>query len=107
MVPDDRKLKRLIGAASMYYKDNMLQSEIAGVMGISRPMVSNTAEARECGVVTITINEAGSAQELLAGRRVTALLPEAGICGAVKRFFHPGRKQLSGPEGFYILARRA
>ena len=72
MVPDDRKLKRLIAAASMYYKDNMLPSEIAGVVGISRPMVSRLlAEARECGVVTITINEAGSAQELLAGR-VTA-----------------------------------
>ncbi|MEA4952689.1 MAG: sugar-binding domain-containing protein [Aminivibrio sp.] len=69
MVPDEKKLKRLTAAAKMYYRDNMLQSEIAGAMGISRPMVSRLlAEAREFGVVTITINEAGSAQQILAER---------------------------------------
>ncbi|MGD9821035.1 MAG: hypothetical protein AB7U27_05730, partial [Aminobacteriaceae bacterium] len=69
MVPDEKKLQRLTAAAKMYYRDNMLQSEIANVMGISRPMVSRLlAEAREFGVVTITINEAGSAQQILAER---------------------------------------
>ena len=100
MVPDDRKLKRLIAAASMYYKDNMLQSEIAGVMGISRPMVSRLlAEARECGVVTITINEAGSAQELLAGR-VTARF-------SLKRAFVVPSRGSSTRDENSSVARRA
>jgi len=100
MVPDDRKLKRLIAAASMYYKDNMLQIEIAGVMGISRPMVSRLlAEARECGVVTITINEAGSAQELLAGR-VTARF-------SLKRAFVVPSRGSSTRDGNSSVARKA
>jgi len=100
MVPDDRKLKRLISAARMYYRDNMLQSEIAGVMGISRPMVSRLlAEARECGVVTITINEAGSSQELLAGR-VAALF-------SLKRAFVVPSRGASPRDGNSAVARRA
>ena len=69
MVPDDKKLRRLIAVAKMYYKENTLQSEIAKSIGVSRPMVSKLlAEAKEFGVVAITINKAGNAQEILAER---------------------------------------
>ena len=67
MIPADKRIERLTQVARMYYEQNMNQSEIAKAIGVSRPLVSVLlAEARECGIVTITINSVESARELLA-----------------------------------------
>ena len=69
MIPADKRIERLTQVARMYYEQNMNQSEIAKAIGVSRPLVSVLlAEARECGIVTITINSVESARELLARR---------------------------------------
>jgi len=66
MISDDRKVERLIQVAEMYYKQDMNQSDIAKRLGISRPLVSVLLnEARQRGIVTITINHAENAQQLL------------------------------------------
>ena len=52
------KRKRLAYVARRYYLEDKKQSDIAGELGISRPMVSRLlAEARELGVVEITIHD--------------------------------------------------
>ena len=57
MIPADKRIERLT------------EREIARALGVSRPLVSVLlSEARECGIVTITINNVESAQELLAKR---------------------------------------
>ena len=54
------KQKRLAYAARRYYLEDQKQSDIAREMGISRPMVSRLlAEARELGVVEITVHDPG------------------------------------------------
>lgn len=69
MSPTDKKIERLVEAAHLYYEQNLTQKEVARKLGISRPMVSVLlAEARASGVVTIRINRAGNAEELLARR---------------------------------------
>lgn len=71
MMPADKRIERLTQVARMYYEQDMNQSEIAKALGVSRPLVSVLlSEARECGIVTITINDAGSASELLSKRLV-------------------------------------
>lgn len=72
MIAADKKFERLIRVARMYYEQNMNQSAIARELGISRPLVSVLlSEARETGIVTITINQAENAQQLLAQRMET------------------------------------
>ena len=67
MIPADKRIERLTQVARMYYEQNMNQSEIAKAIGVSRPLVSELlAEARECGIVTITINRVESARVLRA-----------------------------------------
>lgn len=69
MIPADKKIERLIQVAQLYYEQSMTQNEIAKVLGISRPLVSVLLqEARDAGVVTITINHAENAQQLIAQR---------------------------------------
>lgn len=69
MIPADKRIERLTQVARMYYEQDMNQSEIAKELGVSRPLVSVLlSEARECGIVTITINNVESAHELLARR---------------------------------------
>ncbi|KAA3661518.1 MAG: hypothetical protein DWQ04_16250 [Chloroflexi bacterium] len=51
------KMSRLIRAAELYYERNLSQREIANILGTSRSKVSRLlAEAREVGIVEITIN---------------------------------------------------
>lgn len=65
MLAPDKRLERLVTCARMYYEQNMTQSEIAKALGVSRPLVSvMLTEAKQRGIVTITITPAGSAQEL-------------------------------------------
>lgn len=69
VIPADKRIERLTQVARMYYERDMNQSEIAKALGVSRPLVSVLlSEARECGIVTITINSVESAHELLARR---------------------------------------
>ena len=52
------KRKRLVYVARRYYLEEQKQSDIARELGISRPMVSRLlAEARELGVVEITVHD--------------------------------------------------
>jgi deoxyribonucleoside regulator len=54
---DIDRIKKLVTVAKMYYEDNMNQSEIAKVIGVSRPLISNLlADAKELGIVEIKIN---------------------------------------------------
>lgn len=70
------KQQRLAYAARRYYLDNQKQSDIAREMGVSRPMISRMlSEAREAGVVEITIHEPeGRAAGLLERFCATGLL---------------------------------
>ena len=54
------KQKKLAYVARRYYLENQRQSDIAKELGVSRPLVSRMlSEARELGVVEITIHEPG------------------------------------------------
>lgn len=69
MIPAAKKIERMLAAAHMYYEQDMTQSQIAKALGISRPLVSLLlTEARSCGLVTITINDVQSREQLAAKR---------------------------------------
>jgi len=54
----DSERMQLISVAKMYYEQNLTQNDIAARMGISRPLVSKLlTQARECGIVSITVND--------------------------------------------------
>ncbi len=58
MLEKDEKLSRLLKVARMYYLGNQKQSDIAKVVGVSRPFVSRMLqEARDLGLVEIKIHE--------------------------------------------------
>lgn len=67
MIPADKKIERMLNVAHMYYERDMTQNQIAKELGISRPLVSLLlTEARSCGLVTITINDVESREQLAA-----------------------------------------
>ncbi len=70
------KQRRLAYAARRYHLDNQQQSDLAREMGVSRPMISRMlSEAREAGVVEITIHEPdGRAAGLLERLCATGLV---------------------------------
>ncbi len=69
MISIEKKLQRLAAVAAMYYEENLTQSEIAKRIGVSRPMVSKLlADAKELGVVTITIRQAVNPHQMLASQ---------------------------------------
>lgn len=54
------KQRKLAHVARRYYLENLKQSDIAKELGVSRPLVSRMlSEARELGVVEITIHQPG------------------------------------------------
>ena len=58
MSKDNEKIQRLICIAKLYYIENMTQSEIAKIIGVSRPLISKfLTEAKELGLVKIEIND--------------------------------------------------
>jgi len=60
------KAMRLIKISQMYYEKDMTQSEIAKELGISRPLVCRLlGEARNKGIVTITINSLNENNSLI------------------------------------------
>ncbi len=67
MIPNGEKIRRLVSVAQMYYDQNLNQSDIAQRIGVSRPMVSKLlTEARELGIVAITIKQVIDAQQMLS-----------------------------------------
>ena len=55
------KQKRLAYVARRYYLEDQKQSDIARELGVSRPLVSRMlSEARELGIVEITVHEPGA-----------------------------------------------
>ncbi|HIZ48524.1 sugar-binding transcriptional regulator [uncultured Subdoligranulum sp.] len=67
MEPKQEKLHRLALVARRYYLEDRKQSDIAQELGVSRPLISRMlSEARDLGVVKITIQEpGGEASDLL------------------------------------------
>ena len=63
------KLQRLSRVARAYYLEDRKQSEIAGELKVSRPMVSKLLrEARELGIVRISVLDGGEEPDRLLGR---------------------------------------
>ena len=63
------KEKKLAYVARRYYLEDQRQSDIARELGVSRPMVSRMlAEARELGVVEITVHDPGARTATLLER---------------------------------------
>ena len=72
------KQKKLAYVARRYYLEDQRQSDIAKELGVSRPMVSRMlAEARELGVVEITVHDAGTRTATLL-ERLRLLIPRCG-----------------------------
>lgn len=63
------KQKKLAYVARRYYMDDRKQSDIARELGVSRPLISRMlSEARELGIVEITIHEPGARESRLLER---------------------------------------
>ena len=63
------KQKKLAYVARRYYLEDQRQSDIAKELGVSRPLISRMlSEARELGVVEITIHEPGARMDNLLER---------------------------------------
>ena len=63
------KQKKLAYVARRYYLEDQKQSDIARELGVSRPLVSRMlSEARELGIVEITIHEPGAKSASLLDR---------------------------------------
>ena len=59
----------MIEVAHLYYEENKSQQEIARQLGISRPLISVIlSEAKECGIVKITISDMPFSSEQIAER---------------------------------------
>ena len=71
------KQKRLAYVARRYYLEDQKQRDIARELGVSRPLVSRMlAEARELGIVEITIHEPGA--------RAAGLLEQLRLRGSIR-----------------------
>lgn len=58
MIEEDKRVQRMVRVSRLYYEENCSQKEIADRLHISRPLVSIILnEARECGIVKITIKD--------------------------------------------------
>lgn len=67
------KQRRLARVARLYYLEDWKQSDIARELGVSRPLVSRMlAQARELGVVEITVHEPGEETARLLQRLCAA-----------------------------------
>lgn len=54
---NEKKIRRMVEIAKMYYEDDIKQDDIAKILDISRPLVSKIlAEAKSSGIVSININ---------------------------------------------------
>ena len=88
------KQKKLAYVARRYYLDDQKQSDIAQELGVSRPLISRMlSEARELGLVEITIHEPGAREARLLERLLDAV--DRGGEEQVERFL----QAMEGQEG--------
>ena len=74
------KQRRLAYVARRYYLDDCKQSDIAKELGVSRPLISRMlSEARQLGVVEITIREPGDRGAGLLERLCSASALHGGV----------------------------
>lgn len=74
------KLQRLAHIARLYYLEDKKQSEIAGEMGVSRPLISRMLqEARDLGIVEIHIHDPNERGNAILGRLRTVFSLSGGI----------------------------
>ena len=96
------KQKRLAHVARKYYIEDQKQSDIARDLGVSRPLISRMlSEARELGIVEITIHEPGAREARLLERlRLTSsirggvLVEEGTNADATNRLLSQGAVEL-------------
>ena len=96
------KKKRLAHVARKYYMEDQKQSDIARDLGVSRPLISRMlSEARELGIVEITIHEPGAREARLLERlRLTSsirggvLVEEGATADATNRLLSQGVMEL-------------
>ena len=80
MLVEREKQKRLAYVARRYYLEEQKQSDIAQELGVSRPLVSRMlSEARELGIVEITIHEPGAREARLLERLRTSSSIQGGV----------------------------
>ena len=92
------KQKKLAYVARKYYLEDQKQSDIARDLGVSRPLVSRMlSEARELGIVEITIHEPGAREARLLERlqlsssiRGGVLVEEGATADATNRLLSQG-----------------
>ncbi len=94
------KQKRLAYVARRYYLEDQKQSDIARELGVSRPLVSRMlSEARELGLVEITVHEPGARAAKLLDRlsgsvRGGVLVEEGADNDETNRFLSQGAMEL-------------
>ena len=99
------KQKRLAYVARRYYLEDQKQSDIARELGVSRPLVSRMlSEARELGLVEITVHEPGARAAKLLDRlsgsvRGGVLVEEGADNDETNRFLSQGAVELLGQLG--------
>lgn len=66
MERDNERLRKIVEVVKLYYLENLTQNEIAKELNMSRPSISKMLnEAKESGIVTISINSPFSEGEVL------------------------------------------
>lgn len=79
------KQKKLAYAAQRYYLEDRKQSDIAQELGASRPLIGRMlSEARELGVVEITIHEPGARAARLLDRLRLSSSVRDGVAGGFR-----------------------
>ena len=107
MKQSQEKYKRMAYVARRYYLEDQKQSDIARELGISRPMVSRIlTQARELGVVEITIHDGESRTNSLLERlrrfcpiRGGVLVEDGEDSDATNRLLSQGAVELLGQLG--------
>ena len=101
------RLRRLAHVARRYYLEDWKQSDIAAELGVSRPLISRMlSEARELGVVEITVREPGAPSTALMDRLRLCSSIQGGILvedgpedGATNQLLSQGAVELLGRLG--------
>ena len=105
--PRLEKQKKLAYVARRYYLDDQKQSDIARELGVSRPLVSRMlSEARELGIVEITVHEPGAQSAGLMNRLRLSGAIQGGVLvedgednDATNRLLSQGAVELLGQLG--------
>ena len=111
MPQNQEKMNRLAHVARRYYLEDWKQSDIARELGVSRPLVSRMLrEARELGVVKITVCQPGAESSFLLDQlRLSSsiqggvLVEDGGDDEATNRRLSQGAVQLLGQLGSRCL----